>query len=51
MLKKVFAAAALAAVSGAVFAAEAPALPFGLSFSGNAALTTDYRFRGVTQTQ
>jgi uncharacterized protein (TIGR02001 family) len=26
-------------------------LPFGLSFSGSAALTTDYRFRGVTQTQ
>lgn len=51
MLKKIFAAAALAAASGAVFAEEAPALPFGLSFSGSAAVTTDYRFRGVTQTQ
>ena len=51
MLKKIFAAAALTAASGAVFAEEAPALPFGLSFSGSAAVTTDYRFRGVTQTQ
>lgn len=30
--------------------AEAPALPYDLSFSGSAAVTTDYRFRGITQT-
>ena len=51
MLKKLFAVTTLATMSGAVFAADAPALPFGLSFSGSAAVTTDYRFRGVTQTE
>lgn len=51
MLKKLFAVTTLAIMSGAVFAADAPALPFGLSFSGSAAVTTDYRFRGVTQTE
>jgi uncharacterized protein (TIGR02001 family) len=50
MLKKLLAVTVLAASSGAVFAEEAPALPLGLSFSGSAAVTTDYRFRGVTQT-
>lgn len=51
MLKKLLAVTALTAASGAVFAEDAPAMPFGLTFSGSAAVTTDYRFRGVTQTQ
>ncbi|CAM4173929.1 TorF family putative porin [Acinetobacter pragensis] len=51
MLKKLFAVTALTAASGAVFAEDAPALPFGLSFGGSAAVTTDYRFRGMTQTE
>lgn len=33
------------------FAETKPTLPFGLTFSGSAALTTDYRFRGITQTE
>lgn len=41
---------AAASISTATFA-DAPALPYGLSFSGSAAVTTDYRFRGITQTQ
>ncbi len=45
MLKKLFAVTTLATMSGAVFAADAPALPFGLSFSGSVAVTTDYRLR------
>lgn len=36
MLKKLFAVTTLATMSGAAFAADAPALPFGLSFSGSA---------------
>lgn len=51
MLKKIFAVTALTAASGAAFAEDAPAMPFGLSFGGSAALTTDYRFRGLTQTE
>ncbi len=52
MLKKLFALTALTtAASGAVFAEDAPAMPYGLSFSGSAAVTTDYRFRGMTQTE
>ncbi len=51
MLKKLLLVATLTGLSGAVLADETPALPFGLSFSGTAALTSDYRFRGVTQTQ
>lgn len=50
MLKKLLVVATLTGLSGAVFAAEAPALPLGLSFSGTAALTSDYRYRGMTQT-
>lgn len=50
MLKKIFAAMGFLTASGAVFAKEAPALPFGLS-EAEASVTTDYRFRGVTQTQ
>ncbi|ENU18279.1 hypothetical protein F994_03402 [Acinetobacter bohemicus ANC 3994] len=50
MLKKLLVVATLTGVSGAVFADETPALPFGLSVTGTAALTSDYRFRGVTQT-
>lgn len=51
MLKKLLAVTAFTVTSGAVFAEDAPALPFGLSFGGSVAVTTDYRFRGVTQTQ
>ncbi|OTG68842.1 hypothetical protein B9T25_04985 [Acinetobacter sp. ANC 4470] len=50
MLKKLLVVATLTGLSGAVFANEAPALPFGLSVSGTAALTSDYRYRGMTQT-
>ena len=50
MFKKLFAVATLTSLSSAVFANETPALPFGLAFSGTVAATTDYRFRGVTQT-
>ncbi len=41
----------MATTSGAVLAEDKVAMPFGLSFSGNAAITTDYRFRGMTQTE
>ncbi len=50
MLKKLLIVATLTGLSGAVFADETPASPFGLSVTGTAALTSDYRFRGVTQT-
>ena len=50
MLKKLLLVAILTGLSGAVFADETPASPFGLSVTGTAALTSDYRFRGVTQT-
>ena len=50
MLKKLLLVATLTGLSGAVFADETPASPFGLSVTGTAALTSDYRFRGVTQT-
>ena len=46
---KVLGLAVVASASTITFA-ETPALPYGLSFSGSAAVTTDYRFRGVTQT-
>ncbi|RLL38208.1 hypothetical protein D9K80_01885 [Acinetobacter cumulans] len=51
MLKKLLAVSVLATTSGAVLAEDKVAMPFGLSFSGNAAITTDYRFRGMTQTE
>ncbi|TCB52029.1 hypothetical protein E0H80_04560 [Acinetobacter sp. ANC 4779] len=41
--------AVLGAASSFTFADEVPASPFGLSFSGSAALTSDYRYRGITQ--
>ena len=41
----------VASASTFTFADDEPALPFGFSFSGSAAVTTDYRFRGLTQTQ
>ena len=47
---KVLSMAVVAAASTFTFADEV-ASPFGLSFSGNAAVTTDYRFRGLSQTQ
>ena len=50
MLKKLLLVATLTGLSGAVFADETPASPFGLSVTGTAALTSDYRFRGVIQT-
>ena len=50
MLKKLLLVATLTGLSSAVFADETPASPFGLSVTGTAALTSDYRFRGVTQT-
>lgn len=37
--------------STVAFADDAPALPFGLEFSGSAAMTTDYRFRGMSQNE
>ena len=42
--------AVLGAASTFTFADETPASPLGLSVSGTAALTSDYRFRGMTQT-
>lgn len=48
---KALSLALVASASTVTFADEAPALPFGLEFSGSAAITTDYRFRGVTQTE
>lgn len=50
MFKKICLIAALTGISATVFADETPALPYGLSFSGTAALTSDYRYRGMTQT-
>lgn len=50
MLKKLLLVATLTGLSGAVFADETPASPFGLSVTGTAALTSDYRYRGITQT-
>jgi uncharacterized protein (TIGR02001 family) len=47
---KALSLALIATASTVTFADDAPALPFGLAFSGSAAITTDYRFRGVTQT-
>jgi uncharacterized protein (TIGR02001 family) len=37
--------------SGVALADESSKLPLGLEFSGSAAITTDYRFRGISQTQ
>lgn len=48
---KVLSMAVVAAASTFTFADDQAASPFGLSFSGNAAVTTDYRFRGLSQTQ
>lgn len=51
MIKKsLFLATAVAMLSTTTFAAE-ESLPMGLSLSGSAALITDYRFRGLTQSQ
>ena len=47
-----FALAVLSSSASVAMAEEQPTRSnMGLSFSGNAALTTDYRFRGMTQTQ
>ncbi|RZF49995.1 hypothetical protein EXE30_13710 [Acinetobacter halotolerans] len=49
---KALALSMIAGLSTVSFAAEDNALAkSGLSFSGSAALTTDYRFRGMTQTE
>lgn len=48
---KALSLALVASASTVTFAEEAPSLPLGLEFSGSAAMTTDYRFRGQTQTQ
>ncbi|WP_163122118.1 TorF family putative porin [Acinetobacter portensis] len=48
---KALSLALVTSVSTVAFADEAPALPFGLEFSGSAAMTTDYRFRGMSQTE
>lgn len=49
---KALALSMIAGLSTMTFAAEDNALAqSGLSFSGSAALTTDYRYRGMTQTQ
>lgn len=52
MIKKILALTTLTVLSTGVFAAEAtPLSDAGFTFSGSAALTSDYRFRGITQTQ
>ena len=48
---KALSLALVASASTVTFADEAPSLPLGLEFSGSAEMTTDYRFRGLTQTQ
>lgn len=48
---KALSLAFVATASGATFADESSKLPLGLEFSGSAAITSDYRFRGMTQTQ
>ena len=48
---KALSLALVATASTVTFADDAPALPFGLEFSGSAAITSDYRFRGITQTK
>lgn len=48
---KALSLALVASASTVTFADEAPLLPLGLEFSGSAAMTTDYRFRGLTQTK
>ncbi|MDY6461081.1 MAG: TorF family putative porin [Acinetobacter faecalis] len=47
---KALSLALVASASTVTFADEAPSLPLGLEFSGSTAMTTDYRFRGLTQT-
>lgn len=51
-MKKIFAAAAvISTFSTATFAEENGLAQYGLTLSGNVALTTDYRWRGQTQTE
>lgn len=51
MFKTIATVATLSVLSTAALAAETNALSqAGLSFSGSAALTSDYRYRGITQT-
>ncbi|TXJ06272.1 MAG: hypothetical protein E6Q25_09630 [Acinetobacter sp.] len=51
MFKTILTVATLSVVSTAALAAENNALSqAGLAFSGNVALTSDYRYRGITQT-
>ena len=47
---KALSLAVVATASSFTFADETPASPFGLSVSGPAAITSDYRYRGMTQT-
>ncbi|MGX5698793.1 TorF family putative porin [Acinetobacter kookii] len=47
---KALSLAVVATASSFTFADETPASPFGLSVSGTAAITSDYRYRGMTQT-
>ncbi|OTG72795.1 hypothetical protein B9T26_10015 [Acinetobacter sp. ANC 4169] len=47
---KALSLAVVATASTFTFADETPASPLGLSVSGTAALTSDYRYRGMTQT-
>ncbi|KAA8732144.1 hypothetical protein F4V57_11025 [Acinetobacter qingfengensis] len=51
MIKKTFLLAAISLVSGATFAADNGLDQYGLSLSGSVALTSDYRFRGITQAE
>lgn len=51
MLKKLLAVTAFTVTSGAVFVEDAPAYLLAYQVKGSVAVTTDYRFRGVTQTQ
>lgn len=51
MMKKALLVATLTLLSGATFAADNTLEQYGLSLSGNVALTSDYRFRGISQTE
>ena len=50
-MKKTLLAVTLTLLSGATFAADSNLKQYGLTLSGNVGLTSDYRFRGVSQTQ
>lgn len=51
MFQKILIATSIFTMSGLTCASENGLQPYGLSFSGSVGLTSDYRFRGQTQTQ